>query len=264
MIDNCSTDDTTKLIEKKYPEVMLIRSEDNLGFGKANNLGISKAIEMGASHLFLMNQDARVAPDTIQKLADVICTRKDIGIISPVHLNWSGDKLDFRFSSYIRFSGQKSRNSDFIPLSFVNAAFWMVPSEVFNIVGGFDTIFYHYGEDIDWINRCCYWGFVVGYCPNAIAYHDREFRVISREMSTHLEFVQHLSFLKDINRSLYSAVIHGYGGLLSKIFESLIFKPKEILSYISIFRKLVSFLPKSLKHRKLCVHSKGTPVFIVG
>ena len=43
VVDNASSDSTVERIGS-YPGVELIRSEVNLGFGKANNLGLNRAI----------------------------------------------------------------------------------------------------------------------------------------------------------------------------------------------------------------------------
>jgi GT2 family glycosyltransferase len=48
VVDNGSTDGTQKYITSNFPEVELIQSEKNLGFGKANNIGIEKAYQKGA------------------------------------------------------------------------------------------------------------------------------------------------------------------------------------------------------------------------
>jgi len=58
VVDNGSKDKTTQIIEKNYPEVHLIKTGANLGFGKANNIGIRYAMEQGADYFFLLNQDA--------------------------------------------------------------------------------------------------------------------------------------------------------------------------------------------------------------
>ena len=48
VVDNGSTDGTQEYIRKNFSEVELIISEDNLGFGKANNIGIARAYQQGA------------------------------------------------------------------------------------------------------------------------------------------------------------------------------------------------------------------------
>jgi GT2 family glycosyltransferase len=48
--------------------VNLIETDKNLGFGKANNIGIHYAMEQDCDYVFLLNQDAWILPDTIEKL----------------------------------------------------------------------------------------------------------------------------------------------------------------------------------------------------
>ena len=68
VIDNFSTDDTVQMIKKNYPEVRLICSNENLGFGRANNIGLRIALEENYDAAFLLNQDAWVEKKTIGTL----------------------------------------------------------------------------------------------------------------------------------------------------------------------------------------------------
>src|SRR4051794_15030332 len=97
-VDNNSTDNTLQVLASDYPEVELYDCKKNLGFGKANNIGIRMAMDRGADYIFLLNQDAWLAPQAIEGLIAIHKTRPDFGIISPIHLNGSGTALDFRFS----------------------------------------------------------------------------------------------------------------------------------------------------------------------
>ena len=68
VVDNGSTDGTPQRIAERFPEVHLIRSDENLGFGRGNNAGIRYALGQGATHFFLLNQDAWIYPDTVERL----------------------------------------------------------------------------------------------------------------------------------------------------------------------------------------------------
>jgi len=183
VIDNGSTDGTQQLIKTHYPAVDFIQSETNLGFGKANNIGIKKAHEAGADFVFLLNQDAWVENDTIEKLVNIAEKKPEYGIVSPMHLNGKGAALDFRFSHYIspakcpKLVSDTFLNktiNDIYETKFVNAAAWLISRQCIETIGGFNPIFHMYGEDDNYIHRAHYHGFKVGIYPFAKIYHDRE------------------------------------------------------------------------------------------
>lgn len=185
VVDNNSTDDTVSYIEKKYSNVALIKQDENLGFGSANNIGIKKALENDADYVFLLNQDAWIEPDTIEKLVAAHQKEPEYGIISPMHLNGSGDALDYNFSNYIMPSKCESLYSDLFlnrikdsvyKVSFVNAAGWLLSKKCMEIIGGFNPSFFHYGEDDNYIHRVKFHGLKVGVLPSTLLFHDREHR----------------------------------------------------------------------------------------
>ena len=58
VVDNCSKDNTVRIIKDKWKNVRLIESNSNLGFGKANNIGFEIAIKEKFDAVFLLNQDS--------------------------------------------------------------------------------------------------------------------------------------------------------------------------------------------------------------
>lgn len=191
VVDNNSKDNTLNIIEKEFPDVVLLRQTINLGFGAANNIGISYALRQGADYVFLLNQDAYLEKDTIEKLMEVHKKNDDFGLLSPIHLNGKGDKLDQNFSHYINYNANPDFYSDFVlkkPLPivykvpFVNAAGWLISKNCLETVGGFDPVFFHYGEDVNYCQRLKYHGFKIGVVPQVFLKHDRETRIFKQEL----------------------------------------------------------------------------------
>lgn len=183
VVDNGSTDGTQDYIKSHFPEVEFIQSPENLGFGKANNIGIEKAYKNGADFFYLMNQDAWIYEDSIQKLLDVYESypaKTEIGILSPMHLDGSEQKLDIFLDKYIAQNFETRMISDFYlntpkthyEISFVNAAHWFLPKETIQKVGGFNPYFFHYGEDNEYVNRLKYHGKKILLCPASKVVHD--------------------------------------------------------------------------------------------
>ena len=183
VIDNGSTDGSQLIIQEKYPEVEFIDAQQNLGFGKANNIGIKKAYDVGADFVFLLNQDAWIESNTIEKLIEVANQNPDYGIISPMHLNGNGSTLDYNFSYYIATGLSKTLFSDMYlntyenkiySQKFVNAAAWLMTRKCIENVGGFSPSFFHYSEDDNYCQRVLYHGFKIGVVPMVKIYHDRD------------------------------------------------------------------------------------------
>ena len=243
VIDNASQDHTVQRIKKDYPYIRLVESKVNLGFGKANNIGMKMALEEGYEAVFLMNQDAWIAKDAIGVLAQLCQEHPSYGILSPVHLTGNGEKPDPGFGIYAQMEslGQLPKGKNLLPLPFVNAAFWMIPVSVLKKVGGFCPLFYHYGEDKDYVNRLHYHGYYMSYSPLAFGCHDREYRPLTHAGFLRTEYVYHLSEYANIRHSFPKAFGYAVLATLKKSMESL-FKGKFKLSaeYISMsFRLLV-------------------------
>lgn len=251
VIDNASTDETISFIKSNFPDVDLLPQDKNLGFGQANNLGIKYALAQGAEYVFLLNQDAYLHTECIETLIAVHKQNPEYGILSPIHLNGKGDRLDQNFSNYVSYRNNQNFYSDFIinkPLKavyevpFVNAAGWLLSKDVLDTVGGFDPIFFHYGEDDNYCQRAAYHGFKIGVVPTAFLLHDRENRTSKElEYGTKQYFERKSRSLKlkfaDINLNN------------SKELAELILKRKKsrIKEYIKLDFKRVSYLNKEIE-----------------
>ena len=178
VVDNNSSDNTVKIIREEFPDVILLSQDINIGFGVANNVGISYAMNKGADAIFLLNQDAYAGKDCVENLIAMSKIKTDYGIISPVHFNGNGGALDYSFQKLAYMSPlisdliTKQYSSDIYDFKFINAAAWFIPIKVFYNVGGFDPIFFMYGEDDNYSQRVQFHGFKIGVIPNAMIFHD--------------------------------------------------------------------------------------------
>lgn len=191
VIDNGSTDGTVAAIQKRFPEVELISMGRNIGFGQANNMGLTMALEQGASHALLLNQDAWLAPGSLEHLLQISMEHQQFGILSPLHLNGSGDALDLQFSNYIIPNRCIGLYSDLVlghtkrapyPAAFVNAAAWLITAKCLHTVGGFNPSFFHYGEDDNYVARLHYHKLLLGIVAGTYVYHDRASRRVNQFM----------------------------------------------------------------------------------
>jgi GT2 family glycosyltransferase len=215
VIDNSSTDDTLSILKRNYPTVFVIENNANVGFGRANNLGIDVALKFNPEYVFLLNQDAWVQPDTIQKLIEVSKKHKNYGILSPLHLSGDEDALDYKFVYHLAQEYNETitcdvltSNDSIINVKFVNAAIWLIKTDHLKKIGKFDSIFFHYGEDNDFANRVLYHGFKIGIYTQAIGFHGRDqnasdFDRLSSKVKYQRRMVPYLIIMMNINNSFF-------------------------------------------------------------
>lgn len=209
VVDNASNDGTVQYIREHYPEVHLIESKENLGFGRANNVGIRYALDHECECVFLLNQDAWVEPDTLEKLIDIHKSHLEYGILSPVHLNAEKDGIEKGLLNYLddKTITDKSLFNDLYfghlmdvyTTRYVNAAAWLLPRKTLEDVGGFDPVFLHYGEDDNYMHRVIYHKMKIGICPNCKVVHDTERRVPKTRQAVMTENRNLLADVTDIN-----------------------------------------------------------------
>lgn len=257
VIDNCSSDETVFLIKENYPWVKLVENKENLGFGKANNIGIKYAIDRKADFVLLLNQDAWLEPDTIDKLLDASLKNKNYWIFSPLQIYSPTGELDFLFHKYLRETGinglAQINKNEIIEIPYVNAAVWFLPINAIKEIGGFDPIFSHYGEDNDYIRRVRFKNYKVGVVFGAIAYHDRD-QNINRtiEQSQNRALVATIGALKDINCSLFSNIVAETYRLFRNVLKSIMkFSSVNAKIEIMAYYRALASLRKIIKHRQL-------------
>lgn len=182
VVDNASNDGTVEFIKDNYPEIHLIESNENLGFGKANNIAMRYALDHGCDYVFLLNQDAWVEPDTFEKLIEIHQRHPEYGLLGPVQVNAEKTKVLGGVIKFLinpdnvnldMFSDLMMGEVDEVyPVAEINAAAWLLPRKTMETVGGFDPIFLHYGEDWNYLSRVLYHKMKVGLTPHLKVVHD--------------------------------------------------------------------------------------------
>lgn len=233
VIDNASKDDTVDILKEHYPFVLLIESNENLGFGKANNIGMEYAITNGYDYVYLVNQDAWLEKDCIANLVNNEAPQE--AMLSPMHYDGTEQNLDKGFAEYCK---TMSFDKNVQQVDFVNAAFWWIPIDIIKRIGMFSPIFYHYGEDKDFGNRLNFHRIPIYVIKKAKAYHDRQDR-IEPEINFKGEFVFHLTEFCNINYSwseaFSKAILASYKKAIAYIFRGKLEVTKE---YFQISKKL--------------------------
>lgn len=181
VVDNDSHDGSAKSL-KKLKDIIFISNEDNLGFAKANNIGIEKS---HGKNIFLLNSDAVVTKDAIQKLYEFAVNTVGAGVVGAKLLNpdksiqssvFPKQSLLNAFRAY--WLGQKKTFEKYAPSetqpvkvnSVVGAAFF-ITDRALKKVGKLNEKYFMYFEDLDYCRKVRQKGLDVYYLPESVIIH---------------------------------------------------------------------------------------------
>ncbi len=191
VVDNASRDHSVEMVRESFPEVQVIASKENLGFGKANNLAMRQA---KGEFLLILNPDTILAEETLRVMVDFMRAHPEAGIAGCKLLNADGSfQISCRrgfptpWASFTKLFGLSSvfPNSPLFSqynLTYLSTdqtyeidalagAFMIMSQSAFKATGGFDEDFFMYGEDIDLSYRVKQAGFKVFYVHTTSTIH---------------------------------------------------------------------------------------------
>ena len=188
VVDNASKEDEASIIASRYPQVKVIRSEQNLGFAGGNNLGIKAAL---GRYLFFINNDTilRCKKEDVrckmffQPLTDRLESSPEIGMVCPkIRFAW-GDK-PIQFAGYTPLSRYTMRNRSIgfgetdkgqydtaYPTPYAHGAAMIVKREAIEKVGLMPECYFLYYEELDWSMMFSRAGYTIWYDPTCTIYH---------------------------------------------------------------------------------------------
>jgi GT2 family glycosyltransferase len=190
LVDNNSSDGSPLMVETEFPQVKVMRSPINLGFGAANNLALEAA---QGRYIVLLNSDAFLSDGSLRMALDHMNANPRAALAGArlVGRDFSWQPSARMFPHVIsdalvltglaarfpksRFFGHFDRTwADALEPSqadWVPGAFSIIRAEVLDKVGFFDPRFFLYGEEVDLCRRIKEAGYEIWYWPDIVVIH---------------------------------------------------------------------------------------------
>lgn len=89
VLDNHSADQSAGMVRKEFPNVKLIASERNLGFGPGNNAAITYA---NGEYILLLNPDTELRGDVLLQVLDYMRERPEVGAAGVQQIETDGTR----------------------------------------------------------------------------------------------------------------------------------------------------------------------------
>jgi GT2 family glycosyltransferase len=175
-VDNGSTDGSDVEVERRFPEVELIRAGANLGFAGGNNVGIERALARGADWVLLINNDAFAEPGLADALERAARERPDAGLLACTVLHEDGRSIQYAGASFDARLGYSGRVDTATPdalrdVGRADGAAMAASRAAIERAGMLDETLFAYVEDVEWSLRVRRAGFAVVLVPDARVRH---------------------------------------------------------------------------------------------
>ncbi|WP_425390681.1 glycosyltransferase [Ekhidna sp.] len=249
VVDNGSQADPSQEISRKFPHVITIRSEQNLGFAGGNNLGISHA---SGEYLFFVNNDTEIPQGTIASLCDVLDQRSEAGIVCPVIYYYNNPSV-VQYAGYTPLNFLTGRNQAVghmkqMPLalkvdetSYAHGAAMMVRKEAIEAAGAMPENYFLYYEELDWATRIKEAGYKI--------LVNRGCSILHKESMSVGKLSNLKTYFQTRNRILFMRRnVRGWRKLAFLLFFAFVAFPKNTFSYLisGSFGRFKAFLSGAL------------------
>jgi hypothetical protein len=182
--DNASSDDSIEFIRTSFPTIQIISNSSNSGYAKGYN-DVLKKIE--AKYYLLLNNDVEVTHGWLEPLLNKIkdpevagCQPKILSHDNKQYFEYAGASGGFLDKNYFPFCRGRILNrlekdvgqyDGCVEVFWTSGACFLIRSELFHKVGGFDEDFFAHMEEIDlcWRLKKLNYKFMV--VPDSIVYH---------------------------------------------------------------------------------------------
>ena len=236
VVDNASKENEATAIEERFPQVKVIRSEQNLGFAGGNNLGIKAS---HGKYLLFINNDTILRHQTsdIRHLVDRLESSPEIGMVCPkIRFAWENNPIQFAGYTPLSRITMRNRSIGFgepdkgqydtpHPTPYAHGAAMMVKREAIEKVGMMPECYFLYYEELDWSMMFTRAGYTIWYEPACTIYH-KESQSTGQEspLKTYYLTRNRLLLVKRNFKGIYKYLSYTY--LIG------IVAPRDIIKYI--------------------------------
>jgi len=172
VVDDCSSDGSINFLKKKFPQVRVEKTPQNMGFQKACNYGVQKS---KYEIVMLLNNDIKMDQNTLAPLIEHFRDKRIFSVSGKVY-DW--DKKIFLYGNrggYFKFGHfwlYEKEENDLSQTLFACGGAFMCDKKKYLELGGFNNIFHPlYYEEIDISYRALKRGWKVIYEPRSKVYH---------------------------------------------------------------------------------------------
>lgn len=179
VVDSGSKDNSIELLEKEFPNVHVLKQNENVGVAKGNNIGIDFSLGLQTEYTLLMNNDVEVDEMLLDNLLSV--AEDDAVVVPKIYYYEPNDLLWFAGGDFIFNKGltihygkkelDKGQYDDLKTIKYAPTCCMLIKNSIFSKVGKMDEKYFMYYDDTDFCLRLMENDIKIIYQPKAIMWH---------------------------------------------------------------------------------------------
>jgi hypothetical protein len=233
VVDNASRDGSAGLVRMRHPECRLIENAENVGFARAGNQALRSAT---GRYVLLLNTDAFVEPDTIEKTVAYMDAHQRCGILGVKlvapngELHPSARYFPTPWNIFVARAGLERffkgarmvddmnwdhaavRHCDWVP-----GCYYLVRKALIDEVGLFDPRYFLYYEEVDHCLAARKAGWDVVFFPDTTVVHIGGQSALSEGAGITVRSGPELEALRVESELLYFRKNHGLAGVWANV-----------------------------------------------
>jgi hypothetical protein len=165
VLDNASPDGSGDELRKWLSKEEFLQLPTNTGYAGGNNAGMRIALDGGADYLLIVNPDVRLLPDSVACYVETLEQDRTIAALNAIQVGADSNTIDLDFrNGVLRSIGMDAERLDarYFPATMqantLYGAALMIRASSIRRVGGFDPLYFAYGEEIDLCRRMIFHG----------------------------------------------------------------------------------------------------------
>jgi N-acetylglucosaminyl-diphospho-decaprenol L-rhamnosyltransferase len=188
VVDNASPAGDADVMEREFSDIVLIKSEENLGFAGANNLGFKRST---GKYMLFLNPDTKFISPVINIMLKRSRSLPDAGVVGCKLLNrdlsiqtssimqfptifnelFQLEYLRLRWPDFWGIGPLFSSSTEPAEAEVISGACMLIRRDVFEKVGMFSEDYFMYAEDMDLCYKIAKAGWTNYYVGEAVAVH---------------------------------------------------------------------------------------------
>lgn len=170
-------------LRARFSGIAVLEPGRNLGFAAGNNAAMREAIECGCTRVLLLNDDARLLPETLERLESALDADPGAAMAGPLivfeqdpgRVWFAGGRIDWRKGATAHVSAGASVSAVAggppAPVDYLTGCVLLAETRLIEEIGGLDETYFLYFEEADWCERARRAGRRLLFVPAARAVH---------------------------------------------------------------------------------------------